>query len=320
LAADSDYAAYTNTNVIITFNTTINNTGATAKTKQLWYSRNNSTWTEITGIAASSGSYTHNVKALLGADNTSPIYYKFKFTDSTDAFTDSAVVSRTVTAYATPTYSGNTYVTSREMGDTNTTFTGSITHASQRIGVSLYSSIVSCAIQYSINGGTTWVTALTPTLTANAFSNQSYNNVALKNATQIKYRVQITTTDKNSTNVVTTVNLSDVNFLYKNAFGYSTSTAPTLTTLLAMGNNAITNGKAKTVTATAPAGNYTYYAYCAAAGDLSGIIMDGVTPVLGSFTKQADITGTNSFGATVTYRVYKSNAPAAFTNNNLVIT
>ena len=48
--------------------------------------------------------------------------------------------------------------------------------------------------------------------------------------------------------------------------------------------------------------------------------MDGVTPVLASFTKQADITGTNSFGAAVTYRVYKSNAPAAFTNNNLVIT
>ena len=36
-------------------------------------------------------------------------------------------------------------------------------------------------------------------------------------------------------------------------------------------------------------------------------------------TKLTDKTGTNSYGATVTYRVYKSNAPAAFTNNSLVI-
>ena len=142
----------------------------------------------------------------------------------------------------------------------------------------------------------------------------------IKNASSVQYQLLVTCSSA-TTNQVETINLGTTTLVYKNAFGYSTTASGiTLDTLLAMGNNTLTNGKAKTVTATAPAGNYTYYAYCAAAGDLSGVIMDGVTPVLGSFTKLADITGTNSFGATVTYRVYKSNAPAAFTNNNLVIT
>jgi hypothetical protein len=176
-------------------------------------------------------------------------------------------------------------------------------------------SITSRTLQYSLNNAT-WVDISAGTLT-NAIS-YTHNDAALINATAIYYRIVIVCSTPTG-NQTATLALGSVSFVYKSVFGYDASTTPLLATVLAMGNSALTNAKAKTVTATAPAGNYTYYAYCAAAGDLTGIIMDGVTPVIGSFTKMTDVTGVNSYGASVTYRIYKSNAPAAFTSNSLVI-
>ena len=79
----------------------------------------------------------------------------------------------------------------------------------------------------------------------------------------------------------------------------------------------LNSGRADNVntgTYNATAGNYTYIAYAAKYGDLSGIIQDGALPVLGAFTKVGDFSITNTNGVTETYRVYKSNADAAFAN------
>ena len=62
------------------------------------------------------------------------------------------------------------------------------------------------------------------------------------------------------------------------------------------------------------AGNYTYIIYPASYGDLSGVIQDGATPVLGAFTKLGDYTADNSEGSSRSWRVYKSNADQAFSN------
>lgn len=59
-------------------------------------------------------------------------------------------------------------------------------------------------------------------------------------------------------------------------------------------------------------GNFTYIIYPASYGDLSGIIQNGATPVLTAFTKIGDFTVTNSFGSSISVRVYKSNADKAF--------
>jgi len=45
--------------------------------------------------------------------------------------------------------------------------------------------------------------------------------------------------------------------------------------------------------------------------------MDGTSPVLGAFTKLTNVTVTNYYGEAVSNIIYKSNAPAAFTNNSL---
>lgn len=62
------------------------------------------------------------------------------------------------------------------------------------------------------------------------------------------------------------------------------------------------------------AGNYTYIIYPASYGDLSGIIQNGATPVLGAFTKLGDYTADNTEGSSKSWRVYKSNADQAFGN------
>ena len=59
---------------------------------------------------------------------------------------------------------------------------------------------------------------------------------------------------------------------------------------------------------------YTYIMYPAAYGDLSGIIQDGATPVLGAFTKLGDYTADNPEGSSNSFRVYQSNARGAFGN------
>ena len=59
-------------------------------------------------------------------------------------------------------------------------------------------------------------------------------------------------------------------------------------------------------------GNFTYIIYPASYGDLSNVIQNGATPVLGAFTKLGDFTITNAFGSSILVRIYKSNADKAF--------
>jgi hypothetical protein len=120
---------------------------------------------------------------------------------------------------------------------------------------------------------------------------------------------------QNSTGTAT----ASATFLHGNYFGYNAATSlTTIAQIEALGNQVLSDSRSRTVSSvTAGAGLYTYYAYRAGAGDLTSIIQDGAAPVLGAFTKQNDIVGTNLNGASVTYRVYISNATQAFTNNSL---
>jgi hypothetical protein len=61
-------------------------------------------------------------------------------------------------------------------------------------------------------------------------------------------------------------------------------------------------------------GNFTYIIYPASYGDLTNIIQNGATPVLTAFTKLGDFDVINSFGSSISVRVYKSNADKAFAN------
>jgi hypothetical protein len=144
------------------------------------------------------------------------------------------------------------------------------------------------------------------------FNHTFINNV--NNTEAINYRY-IVVDELNQTGIAN----ANVSFLYGNYFGYSSAISlTTVAQIEALGNQVLSDNRARTVNGvTAGANLYTYYAYRAGAGDLTSIIQDGAAPVLGAFTKQSDVAGTNLNGASVTYRVYRSNATQAFTNNTL---
>ncbi len=308
LAITSGAPAYNSTNItnVLSFSHVINTPGATVASAVLQFRRNNTgVWTVLSEDTTTPGAYTHINNDV--ADKVTSFNYQYIVTDSNGSST-TASAQVTPAGYAAPTT--NIAISgTRELGNISTLLAGAISQTAQN-GVA----ILSRTLQYSLNNSV-WVDVTT---LDNNTINYTHNDVALVNATIIYYRLVVVCTTATG-NQTTNLAVGSVSFVYKNAFGYSANVSPDLATLLAMGSTALTNGKAKTVTATAPAGNYTYYCYCAAAGDLSGVVMDGVAAVLGAFTKLADISETNSYGANVTYRVYKSNAPAAFTNNQLVI-
>jgi hypothetical protein len=110
-------------------------------------------------------------------------------------------------------------------------------------------------------------------------------------------------------------------FQWRNYLGASStniidnSTAQTVVN--AAVNSSLASSKSWTATCTAAndtLGNFTYIIYPASYGDLTNVIQNGATPVLGAFTKIGDFTVSNAFSISLSYRVYKSNSDKAFAN------
>lgn len=82
-------------------------------------------------------------------------------------------------------------------------------------------------------------------------------------------------------------------------------------------SNELVDSKAKTISGiSCEATEYYCYAYPTSLGDISTIIQDGATPVLGAFTK-SNLSITNAAGMSVSLNVYVSNNPGAFTGAKL---
>jgi len=290
---------------VLNFSYVINSLGASVATCSLEWRRNNTgSWTVLSSSTVIT-TFTHNTTD--SAFNAQPFNYRYIVTDSVGG-TATATLNITPIAYVNPSISFSVGTTLRELGDVTTNITGTITRNSSLVLLANYQ------LQQSINGGAfsnvgspIVVTGATPSI------NVTDSNGSLINSTSIAYRIVVTDGFTTTTSSSTTIN-----FTHKSTLGYNTATSLTLAQILAQGNAAFTNSKVRTITGvTAPASNYTYYCYASSAGDLTSVIQDGAAPVLGAFTKLTDVTGTNTFGANVSYRVYKSNAPQAFTSNSL---
>lgn len=290
---------------VLNFSYVINSLGASVASVSLEWRRNNTgSWTVLstnTGITT----FTHSLTD--SNFNTQPFNYRYIVVDSAGA-TATATVNITPAAYLAPSISFSVGSTTRDLGDINTTVTGTITRNSANVALSSYQ------VQQSVNGGGWTNVGSSQSISgASASINVNDNNGSLINSTSIAYRVQVV--DAFTTTTSGTITIA---FVHRNFLGYSTNTVLNLTQILALGNSTLSNSRVRTVTGvTATGGNYTYYVYAASAGDLTSVILDGAAPVLGAFTKLTDVSGTNSFGANVSYRVYRSNATNAFTNNSL---
>lgn len=292
---------------VLNFTKVINSLGGAVQSVSLQWRRNNTgAWVELTSDVNLS-TFTHTLTDT--NFNTQPFNYRYIVTDNKGG---TATVTRDIIpiAYNSPSknliLSGN--VTTREKGNVNSTFSGTITRNSPFVNLVRY------RLYYKADSNP-W-TAAGPWTTisgASATINVTHNDVALVNANTISYVIDVE--DEYATS---TSNQININYVYKAFLGYSTASILTLSQILGLANPTLSNSKARTVTGvTTNDDEYAYIAYRAQDGDLSSIIQDGATPVLLAFTKLADVSGVNSFGANVTYRIYKTNDLKAFTNATL---
>ena len=229
----------------------------------------------------------------------------------------------TVQGYAAPSVGGFTTSggSTRELGNVASTVTGTIYRNSPNIN------LVSYQIEYQLNGTGAWTAIGTPTnITAGVssvdFSVNHASSAGTLNATSISYRVKVADAYVSVTYLGEGDNV--VYFYIKRILGFSSNTSLTVAQINAITNLAdvsfTNNVYADISNVTSGGANYTYYCYSSSATDITNITLDGSAPVTTSFVKQVpDVTGTNSYGATVTYKVYKSDAKGAYTNNRLTI-
>ena len=302
------------------------NGGSTSFTSVLleWKRANeNSTQWKTTGISPAANtftnSYTHTDTNTI--TNTNAYNYRYTVVDNlggTITVTDNVTIS----GYSAPTTSsfstGSSGLT-REYGNIASSISFTINKNSVNIP------LVSYDLQFLPSGGS-WTSILQNTISGNpssvAVSYSHTPGIQFLNSTSIQYRVLVVDSLGS-----TTINLGTINFYIKRTFGYNANTTLIVSDIIALNaSTAISNSMPLTITGvTAGDGLYTYYAYSSDAADINNIVLDDVENIYtstngGAFTKLANVTGTNSYGATVTYKVYKSNAPKAFTNNKLTIT
>lgn len=294
----------TNHNKILNFSYIIKSlNGVVSSVKLEWKRTNESVWKTLTTDSLLT-TYTHSYTD--SELNTNAFNYRYTVNDNKGGST-TATLNITIASYIAPTTNINETVT-KEKGDIETLINGTITVNS------INCPILTRTLKVSTNN-INWIDINTPE--SNTIS-YTHNDDTYLNSSVLYYRLTVTDI-KQTTNLA----IGTITFVYKSVLGYSIGLSGTsqdmLNTILSFGNPSLTNNKNRTINGiTASEEEYIYYAYASSAGDLTSIIQDGAAPVLGSFTKLTDdISGTNSFGASVIYRVYKSNAKGALTNNSL---
>jgi hypothetical protein len=299
----------TSINNVLSASNTINSLNSSVQTGYIEFRRGNAgSYTNLIGNESSSISYTHSL-----ADtnfNADPFNYRYVVIDTMGA-TNTATLIINPAIYAAPTITNISIGADTDIGNVSTTLACTINRNSSNVNLTSYQ------LQYqSIINGTTsaWtnIDSFTSISGPSALVSTAHNDINLVNASSISYRIQIV--DGYQT---TTLNLGTRSFFYRNYLGYSSNTTLTLPQIQSLSSSILSDSKSRTISSvSAGAGNYTYYCYRASQGDLSSVLY-GTFDVLGSFIKLTDVIGVNSYGANVTYRVYRTNSTDAFTNASL---
>jgi hypothetical protein len=268
----------------------------------------------VNGIPLSTGfgggsefTFPSNLSVILNPGKT---FGKYQNGDTIEAagLTTSQVIQLAITEKINPEVNLSASPISILLGQTNISNQLTFSRTIKNPGAT----VNSVSLEFKRSNESTW-NILSTNINLSSPYTHAFTNTS-SNSNGINYRY-IVTDSLNSTATGT----ANVSFLHGNYFGYSSATSlTTIGQIETLGNQVLSDSRSRTVNGvTAGANLYTYYAYRAGDGDLTSIIQDGAAPVLGAFTKQSDIAGTNLNGASVTYRVYRSNATQAFTNNIL---
>lgn len=313
-ATDIDFGLSAKT-VNVTFSYTINTIGANVSSVLLeWRRGGTGTWSGLTTNTGAT-SYFHTINET-NRFNTAVINYRYTVIDSAGG-SGQTTYNVIPEAYAPPTISPTytpqtleTYesATLREIGNVNTTINGNINSNRSLVNLLEY------RIERNDGGGYVTIASATSINALSKVINAYLDSASTGSATSILYRISV---DDEYTTTVSSV--YTINLRYSSYFGYNTTNgALTSGQIVALGNESLLSSRVRTVDpVTAPASNYTFISYPASFGDLTNVILNLSSPVLGAFTKLSNVTVTNFYGQNVSNILYKSNAPEAFTGDRL---
>jgi hypothetical protein len=302
----------TSATISLNFSKTINTQGATAIVNKIERKRaGDSVWVTLTENINATSPLTDSFNQT--QYDTSLVNYRYTVTDSANA-TKTITYNLAPTNYAAPTISSvNVGSTTRYKGDTVTTYIGTITKNSPLIAITSYQ------LQRNIDGagwtniGSSTSVTGNPATVSVSIAEPSASDSSLKNAASIQYRISVTDTYQTSP-----LTASTISFLHKVGIVYKSATSISIADIDAAAGLSLSSSRGGTYNnVTAGPGVYTFYVYSSSLGDLTGVIQNGASPVLGAFTKLSNLTGTNSNNSNVSYIVYKSNSTNAFTSATL---
>lgn len=301
------------------FNYIINTLNGSVSTVLLeWRRGNTGSWT---GLTTDTGleSYSHVVDDSTNRFNVDQFNYRYTVVDSlglTAIATDNvnceiyaepnilSVLNGTVTSPETQIY--------REKGNVNSDISGSIT--SQRSLVN----ITEWTLERKYDSESWVILDSGIGLDSNQIIiNTISDNVIPSSATTIQYK--ITYVDNYTSGVG---GEKTITFGYFNYAGISLNTLLTSSQIIGLGDGEFATSTSKTHEYTTGAGEYAYYGYPNDYSDISDIVMyddGGSTPVsiTGAFQKLSDVVVTKN-GEVKTYKIYRSNAPEAFSTDVVV--
>ena len=293
---------FTNT---LNWSIVVNSTGATINSLSLEFRRNNSgSWVQLEDDITAT-SFGH---VITGNTSNDVWNYRLVVTDTQGA-TTIATVNRTMKAYQAPTINfslSSSNLNHFERGESISVTGGTVSRNSPFVPITNY------VLEQQLNGGA-WTQVATNPLNANGGNILNYTFSNGQNNSTIRFRVIVT--DSEGT---TTQNSSIITFRQASFFGWSTITS-WQTSLLNNLSKYLLTSRSNTFNNINPGqGEFTYYIYPTSYGDLTSAIQDGAAPVLGSFSKiENSVSITNSYGVSINYMVYRSNADDAFSGNSV---
>lgn len=309
-SASSVAFGQTDLSIVLNFSYLIESLGGVVSEVKIERKRSDETsWVTILNNTASASPFTDAFTQ--SKYNTAQLNYQITVEDDKGGV-KTVPLNINPTPYVKPSISGVSVVSiSRNKGDIATTYTGTISKNSALVPVIHYQ------LQRKINSGAwtsigsqSFVTGNPSTVSVNIQDDAS-SDPNVKNADQLSYRIIVEDDYATST-------LSETTITFYHRCGVILKDGGlTLADIDSASSMVLQDTKARTVSGVTSGNAYTYYVYKSSAGDLTSI-SQGVLPVLTAFTKQPDITGTNAWGATVSYRVYKSNSKAAFSGAALI--
>ena len=301
--------------VYLDFSYVINSLGASVATTVLEHRRGGvGAWSGFT-ITTGSTDYTHNIDDSSNRFNTAQLNYRYTVTDTAGG-TKTTTYNVNPQAYAAPSMviALNGSVTSpetqtvREKGNVISAPSGTITSVRSLVNITDWT------LERQYDGGGYIVLASGSSLsTLSVVVPSTPDSTIPTGAVSIDYR--LTYTDEYSSGAGGT---QSIGFKYFSYWGYNTNIILTENQIEALANSAFKTSQALTWSVTAAISEYTYYAYPSTFSNLTSIIRDGIVEDITAWSKLTDVNVTNSYLESLLYTVYRTNAPGAYTGNNLV--